>query len=94
MYLQSFEELPDILPVSLDEETDHATETFYLCQRQLVAGMRGKAQVDHLCHIRRGFQKLSSSHGIALVFSHANVQSLEATVCHVAVERPRNAART
>ena len=94
MYLDSLEELDCIIHRTIDDKSDHSSESLALPLEYLVLWMGGEARVDDPLDVGRGLQEFSNSHCTLLVLSHADVECLQASVGQVAVKRTRNTTRS
>jgi len=93
VYLEGLEELLDIVSIAFDAEGDHSTESFSQGLGHVVVGMGGQARVHDLSDVWGRLQQLSHGHGIALVLSHAHMESLQTSVGKETVKGTRDTAR-
>ena len=93
-YLDSSEELECIVHRSIDDESDHSSESLALSLEYLVFGVGGEARVDDSLDVGRGLQEFSDSHRALLMLSHADVERFQTSVGQVAIERTRNTTRS
>eukprot|EP00049_Salpingoeca_infusionum_P003992 m.73523 g.73523 ORF g.73523 m.73523 type:complete len:316 (+) comp12369_c0_seq1:160-1107(+) len=88
--LDVLEELLGLVKATLDSEGHHTTEAGVLGLGDGMARVGLKTRVNHLFNLWVSLKEAGNSHGVAGVHLHAQVQGLQATVHHVAVEWSRN----
>src|SRR5919198_2118766 len=93
-------ELEDLRPrdeadgffLRLDEEGDHSAEVAHLPRRDLVAGMRRQARVEHLLDAWVAREPQCNRVRVLAVLAHPHRERLDATEDEPAVERPWHGA--
>ena len=93
-YLDSSKELECIIHRTVDDESDHSSESLALSLEYLVLGVGGEPGVDDSLDVGRALQELSDSHRALLMLSHADMERFQTSVGQVAIERTRNTTRS